>query len=256
MNYSKSIKLLTALLLFSFTIISCSDDPASVDEDPPEFPSFEHISPDLSYFEQDIPTESPAYFAATYANSFSYVSQLGSVYSSMFYEADRDAGNYEDGVWTWEYEYNWQGVSGSIVLKMEQFENESHWSMTWSYSGNGQEVENYTVVEGTLANDNSYGSWKFNDLDQETGEHYPIMETSWERISDTESEIITDIYEEGDSVANYRYEQDGVEHTITMNTQNEDNNIIIYWNEETGNGYYQEGSEQRCWDADFQETEC
>lgn len=252
----KTVKTLLPILLLSFIIVSCGDDPASVEEDPPELPTFENISPDLTYFDQNIESSSPAYTASVYASSFSYMSQLGTIYSSYFAEADRDEAEYDDGTWTWEYNYSWAGESVTIVLESEELENEIRWSMTWSYSGENENVENYTMVEGTMALDESYGSWKFNDLDPETGEHFALMETTWEVESETSGQIETVIYDGATAQGTYLFEWDGAEHTITFSSQNEDETIVVYWNEETGNGYYQDSEGQKCWNSDFEEVAC
>lgn len=252
----KSVKYLLSFFLLSFVITSCGDDPASVDEDPPELPTFENISPDLTYFDQEMPSSSPAYTASAYAASFSYMSQLGTIYSSYFAEANQEEADYQDGTWVWEYNYNWAGESVTIVLESEERENEMYWSMTWSYSGSEQDIDDYTMVEGTIALDESSGSWKFNSIDAETGEHYTVMETTWQMDSETAGQMETVMYDEGTPTGTYLYEWDGAEHTMTFTSQSSDETIVVFWNEDTGTGYYQDGSEQKCWNADFEEVAC
>lgn len=257
MRIQQYLTLFVLIAGLSLTAISCSDDPSSTpDEEPPEMPTFENIQPELSYFEANISTDSPAYIASVYASSFSAISQMGMGYTTFFAEANREEADFEGGTWVWEYSYNWEGESVQIVLESEERANETYWSMTWDYDGSDSSFEDYTMVEGTVAHDGLSGSWRFNTLDEQTGEHWPLLETTWNWQSETRGEIKTEFYEEGDLQATYTFVQDGPEHTLTMVSESEDNDIVIYWNEDTGNGYFQEGEEQKCWDETFEEVEC
>ncbi|WP_103664793.1 hypothetical protein [Gracilimonas amylolytica] len=263
-NYT--IRLFTVTLLLSlFVWTSCgSDDPVSgMDEDPPAIPTFEDAEPDLSYFMDNNPklqTTNNFYDGKSYALGLMTFSQFGQIYSSFFSSADTEEAEFDNGVWTWTYSYAYEGESISIVLTAQELTDSIRWEMNWSYDdGQGNSFEDYTMIEGTMANDGSYGDWTFNSLNPDTNTEEPLMTSEWTRSGDDQFELETRLYgdsgQEGEEF--YTFVQDGTSFDMTYTYGTE--NIYIHWDTSTETGYYQIGNDsgnRYCWDSQFQDVSC
>ncbi|MDR9418456.1 hypothetical protein [Gracilimonas sp.] len=183
----KTAKLLSLLIVLSLLLNACGgDDPASTDDgDPPQFPEFENIEADLSYFEnnsQSLNQENTANFSEAYfyATGLSAVTASGLFYTSFFSSANQSEAEFNDGEWRWEYSYSYEGESVSIVLTSREVGDNILWEMTWSFDdGQGNSFEDYTMIEGSTAKDGSSGSWTFNSLNPDSNQEEPFMETNW-----------------------------------------------------------------------------
>ncbi|MEX0722188.1 MAG: hypothetical protein WD059_16030 [Balneolaceae bacterium] len=255
-------KLLLLTLVYSLFAVSCGNDPASsTSEDTPEFPSFEQTQPDLSYFD-NTPQKSEAhldtenyYMAQSYAVGLSGVLMLGQFYSGFFQGADPNESDFRDGSWVWDYTYSEQGVSANILLVATDTGNSIEWTMTMSYDyGDGEAVEDYTLIEGSVAKDESSGTWTFNSLDA-SNEEIPALVTTWTQASEDEKEINIDIYDETELSGTFNYQENGSEFTLSL-SENVEDDITIFWDTDLMIGYLQVGSERSCWDSDFQSVAC
>jgi hypothetical protein len=266
MKYSNTIKLSSFLLIFVLFLTACGDDPASsVNEDPPEFPEFENIDADLSYFEQNSESTNQentsnfteAYF---YATGLSTVTASGLFYTAFFNSANQSEAEFNDGIWRWEYSYSYEGETASIVLTSQEIGDNIVWEMNWSYDdGQGNSFEDYTMIEGSVAKDGSSGSWRFNSLNPDNNQEEPFMETTWERSGDENFESTTEFFGEGAGVQTYTYTQNGNVFDVTYNDTGSDNNIYVHWNTSLQTGYYQEGTgtaERYCWNDSFTNVDC
>ncbi|SMO89285.1 hypothetical protein [Gracilimonas mengyeensis] len=264
MRLHLSAKLFILLLTFSLVSVSCGDDPSSSgpDGEPPEFPSFTSIEPDIAYFEDNNPQKAAKVTvenfneAKYYALSMSTITMLGNMYSGYFSATNESEAEYEDGAWVWDYNYSAQGQSISIKLTAEETSSEILWTMDWSFDdGQGNVVEDYTMIEGAVSKEGDSGQWTFNELNEDTSQETPILTTNWTKEDESAVTIVSEIYAEGTVSSTYNYSQNGSEFTISM-TDSSGDDILVFWEEGAG-GYYQVGAEQRlCWDADFQDVEC
>ncbi|MEX0724468.1 MAG: hypothetical protein WD357_09835 [Gracilimonas sp.] len=266
MKHANTIKLSSLLVIFALFLSACGDDPASSnDEEPPEFPEFENIEADLSYFEENsqiIGQENYGNFTEAYysALGLSSITASGVFYTSFFNSANQNEAEFNDGEWRWEYSYSFEGESVSIVLTSRDLGDNVVWEMNWSFDdGQGNAVEDYTMIEGSIAKDGSSGSWTFNSLDPETNNETPFMETTWERSGDDSFESTTEYFGDGDDVVTYTYVQDGDLFDVTYSGSNIDANVYVHWNTSLQNGYYQQGNDdnnRNCWNADFTDINC
>lgn len=262
MNYLKTPKLLALMLVLSLTITSCGDDPVSGNEEPPEFPQFNQIEPELSYFENNnAPSDtSHFFFAKNYAIGMGSVSAIGQIYSGFFTELDKSDAEYKNGTWIWNYSYSYQGESIDITLKAEDDGVRVFWEMLWSYEGEGQSFTDYKVLEGQVAHDGTSGSWTFNSLNPETQEVLPVLVTNWTRAGEEEVEIVTDFYNaEGRKTDTYTFYRNSNEFHVVYESSNQENNITVFWDTEAETGYYELGSdsgERYCWDSNFENVNC
>lgn len=266
MKYTNTIKLSSLLIIFALFLTACGDDPASsVDEDPPEFPEFENIDADISYFEQNSQStnqENTGNFtdAYNYALGLSSVTTSGVFYTSFFNSANQGEAEFNDGEWRWEYSYSFEGESVSIVLTSREVGDNIAWEMTWSYDdGQGNSFEDYTMIEGLAAKDGSSGSWTFNSLNPDSNQEEPFMETTWERSGEDNFESTTEFYGQGSGIDIYTFTQNGDDFDIVYSGSNSEDNIYVHWNTSTQTGYYQIGTDtanRYCWNESFTNVEC
>jgi hypothetical protein len=262
MNKSRVIKLFSLLLLFSFTAISCGDDPVSAKKDPPTFPEFSNIQPDLSYFENNNPQKAATYTnfyaGASYALGLSAISSFGTIYAGYFTGADNEDATYKDGQWVWEYQYGYERAMVKVVLTAKDTGSFTEWAMNWSFDdGQGESFEDYTMIEGKTANDGTSGSWTFNaQAPENSSAEVPFLKSDWTRESDTKMTITTKMYNDAGGVdVVYTFSQDA--NDFSASVEDNDGKIIVVWNTDTMTGYYQNKVGERfCWDENFQDVAC
>lgn len=259
MNLKKGFSFVVLMLL----IISCSDNSSSPDSEgeAPTLPSLDAIQPDLSYFTENNPqkakqTANNFNAAKTLATSLSFYASYGQFYGAFFQSAGQSNAEFQDGSWVWDYTYSYEGESVSVVLTSRETGNDFLWDMTWSYQGNQESFDDYTVIEGRTAKDGNSGSWTFNSLEPNSSNEIPVLITEWEKESDTEVSTSTKIYDSGQEVASFGYSQNGSAFNMTVNDLENQSESIISWNTDTMTGYYETDGEQKCWDSNFQDTEC
>ena len=262
MRNSKVTKLFSLILLFSFTVISCGDDPASSNSEPPVLPEFENLEPDLSYFESNPPENSnsnysEAYYYGLSLGSIAFTSQI---YLGFFSLAESEQADFNSGEWVWSYDYSYEGESVSIRLTAEENGNFIDWKMYWSYDdGQGNAVTDYLMVEGSIASDGSAGSWTFNTLNPDTNEEEPVLTSEWTSSGEGNLELETDYYDSGSIVTTYTYTQEDNQFTVFYSDTNEENDVTVFWDDKALTGYYQLGSDsstRSCWDNSYQDVTC
>lgn len=261
----KISKLLLVLIAISLLLTACGgDDPASSnDPDPPELPSFQNVEADVSYFEQSPSKSANDNYnnAKGYALSLASISAYSNVYAGLFNTASNQEADYNNGQWTWEYNNSVEGQSATIQLVGQEVDDTMNWAMFISYDdGEGNSVQDYKIVEGQIATDGTSGSWTFNDLDAESNTEFPVLETTWERSSETNVVINMDFYDESQGqMHNYRYTREGSVYDMTFTGSSQSNNIYVHWETDVGTGYYQIGddqSERLCWDDSLADVSC
>lgn len=266
MRYTNTIKLSSLLVVFALIFTACGDDPASSNnEDPPAFPEFESIENDLSYFEQNSQAanqENTTNFteAYYYATSLSSVTASGMIYTSFFNSANQGEAEFNNGEWRWEYNYSAEGESISILLISREVGDNIEWEMIWSYDdGQGNSFEDYTMIEGMIAKDGTSGSWTFNDLDPDSNQEVPFMETTWERTGPDNYESTTEFYGYEGGIETYTYTQNGDVFDVVYSSSDSQNNVYVHWNTSAQTGYYQQGTDtanRYCWNETFTDIEC
>ncbi len=264
-------KSLKNIVLFGVLLglMACGDN--STGPDPSEAPSFpevqsEQAQPDVSFFENNQPkvfsdmpsTESTDnyYVARNWAISSSYTFAFAGSYAGFLMAGNENDVAYEDGVWVWEYSYQYENESVSLKLTAEDVPGGYKWAMYWSFNDGETSIKDYKVMEGTVSEDGSEGSWTFNTLNTDTNQEQLAYTSEWTVSSNTESTMTVQWYDDsGTTSFTANYDKNEPDHTMTYTNPN-DPDITLYWNTDTNEGYYQEGSEKRCWDENFADVTC
>lgn len=265
---NKHVNLSQIILLgffLGFITLSCSDDnSSSAGEDAPEIPStIVNVEPDISYFEQNNPEKASTsssgnydnYYSAKYmATSSVIIFTIFDVYSGFLESGMGEEAEYNDGIWSWNYNYNFSGVNSEMSLTAEMGSSSTHWALSWSYDAGEESIDDYIIMEGSVASDGNSGEWTLNSLEEDGSTEIPFLHSQWTIFSETKEELEVEILEDGSSVF---YTRSGSEYTIAMDFTDSDS-ITIYWNTSTSTGYYQEGdiNNRLCWDSDFNSVTC
>lgn len=264
MKQTKLLKLFSGILIMSFITISCSDDPASSNEDPPELPMSQMVEPDVSYFQDNPPQNNDSNYAEAYyygvgLGSFAFITQS---YLGYFSPANSEDADFKDGKWIWEYSYSFDGQSVSVVLTAEDTGNFVDWEMLWSVDdGQGNSFDDYRIIEGSIAKDGSSGSWTFNTLSSDSGDEVPALITEWSSSGENNLETQIDFYgdSDGELVSRYTYSQDENEFMVTLSEESENNDYVVFWDDQAMTGYFQTESDpntRQCWDSNYQDVVC
>lgn len=256
--FNRKIRLTAALVVLTVALSACGDSGTNASEDtPPELPNLEYSQPDVSYFQNNsvkAKSASPNYLAAqSIVLGFSGLNNIGQLYGGFISSAPSGEASFNDGVWEWTYSYSYAGASSEMRLTAEESGDATSWSLFWSFNdGQGNSVENYNLMNGTVQNDGLSGDWTWNSLDPETNTPIPVLTSSW--IADGESEHTVDVEVFGEDSGNVEstinFDQSGNDFMMVVNNAGTSSDIEIYWNPETGFGYIDEGTNERlCWDS-------
>jgi hypothetical protein len=260
------IKYIGFFVLFA-GLVACSDSNTGSDPgDPPQLPTVQsqEASPDLTFFENNQPKSvansshtSNYSDARDFATNNSFRFAYGQSYASFFSSANAQSPDFKNGKWVWEYSYNFEGQSLEIRLTAEDVSAGYRWEYYISYDdGQGNSIDNYLLMEGTTTQDGSEGDWTFNAIDPETDQERKAITSTWEVISDTESNMTVEYFDEsGNAVVTSMYEMDEPVHTLEYIFPNSDN-ITVYWNTDTQTGYIERGTDRNCWDSNFENVSC
>ncbi len=260
-----------AFLVLIVGLVACGDN-SSTGPDPSEAPSFpkvqnEEAQPDFSFFEQNqtkltdfalnaeenTDNYSQARQWVLYQSGMSFA--FAASYSSMFSNNNQEA-NYEDGKWVWEYSEQYENESISITITAEEVTGGYNWEMLMSYDDGETSIVDYRIMEGTVTEDGSEGSWTFNIQNPDSNEEQVAYKYEWTISSDTEKSMTAKWYNDSGNVAiSANYNANEPEHTMTYIYPNEPD-ITVYWNTSTKTGYYEQGVDKLCWDENFMDTTC
>jgi len=266
--FNRKIRLTATLVVLTVALSACGDSGTNTSEDtPPELPNLEYSQPDVSYFENNsvkAKSASSNYLAAqSIVLGFNALNSIGQLYSGFISSAPSADASFNDGVWEWTYSYSYAGLSSEMRLTAEESGGSTSWALFWSLDdGQGNSVENYNLMNGTVENDGLSGDWTWNSLDPESNTPIPVLTSSW--MTDGESEHTVDIEvfgEDSDTVETViNFDQTGNDFMMFADYANTSSDIDIFWNPETGLGYLQEGTDERlCWDsssATIEDVDC
>jgi hypothetical protein len=262
MKQSTILKFFSGILILSLISISCSEDPASSNEDPPELPEFQMAEPDISYFESNPPQNNNSNYAEAYyygvgLGSFATITQS---YLGYFSQANSNEVDFKDGKWSWEYSYSFQGQSVSVELIAEDNGDFVDWEMLWSFDdGEGNSYTDYQVITGSIAKDGSAGNWTFNALDPDSGDEEPALVTEWSSSGEDNLETQVDFYTDGALFSTYSYSQNDNEFMVSLSQESEQDDFIVFWDGDAMTGYLQTESDptsRRCWDSNYEDVLC
>lgn len=257
------------ILIFTFcfaAFISCSNK--STGPDPEEAPTIPQLQseaarPDVSFFQDNQPkeftgvanAETNNFYSAKIVASTLIVNHI-QFYSSFIEAARNEEPSYDNGTWEWSYSYSYEGMSVDMRLTAQDTGGQTDWALYWTLESEEVSFEDYRVLEGTVNNDGTEGSWTFNTLAPGSNEEIPAISYTYQITSDTEKTVTAEYFDEsGVVIGTMNYEEDQPDYLLTITNSGSDD-VMIYWNTETNEGYFQEGSEQRCWDSNFQDVPC
>ena len=264
-TYTKYLLFISLLLL----LIGCgSDDTTGPDVGKaPELPTVlnSQAQPDVSFFQENQPQNSA--ITASETTNYSTAQALatsgiglfgvGQIYSGFVTPAQQADPDFQDGRWAWEYSYTFEGQTAELRLTAEEVTGGFDWEMFISFDdGQGTAIEDYKVLEGTTNESGSEGTWIFNALDIESNQETKAFTSSWTVTDDSQKNSAFEAFDEnGSVVATGLYNQDTPEYTLSL-TFSDSDDLSIFWNTETNEGYIQEGTLTQCWDEQFQNVDC
>ena len=255
------IKIAGILLAFlTLSIVGCSDSSTSADQpEPPAVPEALPAKINSTVFDNNNPVgqdfalfnEASAY-AETAAAQINNGTVLGQAYLDFTSSAES---KFEDGTWTWSFSSSQSGFDVSVRTTAEELQNAYEWNVYVNGSFNGETVDEFSFLSGTVSKDGGNGNWRYfspGNNDQ------PILEYQWEVIDENNSSFST-IFSglSGNDQQKIDYFQDGADNTLTYTGFDSIPDVEVYWNSESGTGYIdKEGEDRRCWDESFTETSC
>lgn len=261
-----------AFIVLIVGVVACGDN-SSTGPDPSEAPSFPEVQsdeaqPDFSFFETNQPkiadlATKVAGDTANYYQARNWVLfqsgltfAFASGYSGLLTENSREDAEYRDGKWVWEYSEQYENESFSITVTAEETSGGHNWELLMSYDDGETSVEDYLVMEGTVSQDGSEGSWTFNLLNPDSNNEQIAYKYEWTITSDTEKSMTASWYDDsGNATLTASYDANVPEHTMRYTYPN-DPTVTVYWNTSTKTGYYEQGSDKRCWDENFKDITC
>lgn len=252
---AKKLYKIAALLIVAVSLSACGDSGTGAEEgNPPQVPDLEYAQPDFSYFQNNTVQGKSAsnnyLMAQSFALGISGVTSLGQIYGGFLNSAPQNEASLNDGVWEWTYSYSYMGASSEMLMTAEESGGATNWAIYWSFDdGQGNSIQNYNVMNGTIENDGLSGDWTFNSLNPETNSSVPVLTSDWIADGEGEHAIDIEIYDEDTSsietVINFDKTGDEFLMTASGNSTTE-----VFWNPETGLGYVQQGtSAPLCWDS-------
>lgn len=237
---------------------NCSDDSStgSEPEDPPEIPEATPVEIDDSIFTDNTTgEEAPAFLEAELSvqTADETITSAASMSSLYLGSAQGTEPVFEDGMWVWEE----TAPDGSLTIRntSEEVAGGVEWNLYISGNWDGEEsLNDFNILSGFVSDDGMSGSWTFHNPGFPNASYW---EYTWEKSSDTEFTFSSSINDpEEDTSFGVNYKRDGDVNTLNYSGFDAMDDIQIYWNGSTGEGYIDENGDRRCWDDSYQETAC
>lgn len=250
-------------------LAGCGDNGTGSGEDPGQPPVVPDLSvkaqPDISFFKENSPQKTSSNtvnatsnfsMAKTYVLGWSSFFTIGQSYGTFFNQAKTEEATFNNGVWVWNYSYNYEGMSAEYRMTAEEMAGSVKWAMSWSFSDGQTTVEDYRIVEGTVSNDGNHGDWTFNSLNPDNNQEVPVITSTWDITSDTQKTMNLQFFDENGAVTTtVDYEANVPNYTMTF-TSDGSGQTVVTWNDETNIGSISEDGTTQCWDQNFQDVPC
>lgn len=261
--YTKS--LIPGLLVVLF-LTSCGDKGTGVDAgEPPDTPSLEAAQPDVSFFKNNSPQKASGdeiqetthfYSAKNTVISASWFFAIGQIYSSLFNDVNYDEAEFNNGTWEWSYTSSYQHLMAEYVLTATEKASSTTWAMSWSWDNGESKVTDYTIMEGTIADDESEGNWTFNSLDTDTNQEVTYLKSSWKQTSNTKKDLTLEVFDEtGAIITTVTFSVDASVYRLVFSYEGK-SDVIVIWNSETNIGSITQDGTKQCWNENFQDVTC
>lgn len=256
-------KLIGVLLAFTtFSLVSCSDSSTSADQpEPPAVPEALPVEINSSIFDNDRPSgEEYDPFNQAWSETIRAEILISSgriLQGRSYLEFLRsNESEFEDGVWTWTFSSSQNGYDVSVRTTAEELPTGYQWNIYLGGQVNGENVSEFLFLSGMISNDESNGTWLYYTPDNS---EQTILEYYWE-VRDETHYSFSRIFRTGTSPENRQllhYAREGADNTLEYIGFFPFGDLEIYWNSETGTGYYdQEGEDRRCWNESYEEIAC
>lgn len=257
MNSSNTFSYLF-LIVISFTLViaSCSDDTtSSIDHEEPVVPEATPYVVDNSVFE-DAETEgetSAFQIAETLVNSASIIvlgiSNSGNTYLNL---VENQEPEFIDGLWVWEFTVEETGNSVTIRTTAEDQAGTTEWNIFFSGTiDEYEDLDEFRFANGVIGNDGLTGTWTYYSPENQQS---PVYTYEWIAESETEYQINSTYSFEEEAELTYQKEND--ENLLEFNGFDNESLYVVYWNSDTGEGYFEDGGERNCWDQNYQNVDC
>ncbi len=261
------------LLLFALTcilFISCSDDPSSFTDEPPELPPAASMDIDMSTLTESpqskssITTDDTDYFvqAVFRAGFMKKIIEAHLLIPKNLLEAAQDtvAQLNEEQQWEWSYQYSANTNNFDVRLIAERISSSA---VNWSFLVTAEhlDLEDHLVFGGTTQNEGAQGVWTYYGLKDSEEDDQKLSEIDWDIQGDSTQirlEILSDLSVAAGSYIDYSF--DGVLKTIEFYNADTDETTIIQWNVDTKAGYIIapdiNNGEKACWDEEQENISC
>lgn len=260
MRHLNISKYLSILCITLFTLAACSDSGTDVtNEIAPDIPDLTQGQPEFDFFKGKVNSELAKAagtnfdFAATLTASVEAImTSFSTLPVSFTASAEGIDASFEDGIWTWNYTYGQAGASITIRLTAEIKIAQTNWAMYISATNGEESFDNYKFMDGFVKNTSNAGEWNFYSFEEESSTE--VMKYTWDIESETNATFT--ITFEDTSFEGLTYVKATPDNTITLIDANA-SNTVIYWNSETGTGYYQVSDVASvCWDESGNNIAC
>ena len=260
---------LLTLLGAAFMVLSCSDDPSSVQEQPPELPPASSMEMDFSTFEsQKAKSQSEVKTIENFSRAVGAALVMKTVVdvnliiprALLTAAANADAELNEDGEWEWEYTRTVDGNDYGVRLVATSVAEDS---LNWDcYVTNTQlGVENRLFFSGTTGEEGTNGTWTYFSLRSPETEQ-EVSQLDWAVNGEDDVELRLEVLTDRNGYAGdyIEYTFDGTLKTATYYDESDDETTEIQINIQTNVGYFispdYNNGQQACWDEDFQDIAC
>ncbi len=250
-NYKRSF-----LIILSVAFIfagACGGN--STEDMPPSIPDLSQARPSFEFFKGKVigsaPDDNYQLARSLTVAMEAVITGFSSLPDGFLSSAENENASFNNGVWTWEYSASGGGESISIRLTAEETNSQVNWAMYLSLSTPEISFENYKFLDGNVKDDGNEGEWNFYPFQQESTN--PVMTYDWDIASETEA-TFTITFSDA-SFSSIEYAKNSPDNTLTITDAN--HTTVIYWNETTGEGYYDvTGGNRVCWDSNSQNVAC
>lgn len=260
-NHSRVLLLLLTLSLMAY---GCGDDDDNAtgpeDPDPPELPSFSGIQPDTDFFSANTEdtSQSDVYYEAwIFIENTAEPLLAIRTFADPFIERAMEEGyeDYEDGVYVWIFAHSEQGEDYEVRLEAEDNGPEIGWELYISTEDG--DLDDMRFMNGTTSEDGSQGEWNIYDFESDADN--ALMTYDWALDEEDNLSISYLIFDSESDLENYvsmEYEENADEHVLFIESEEDDYEYEVGWNETTNEGYVNSSGDVRCWDENFEETDC
>lgn len=168
---------------------------------------------------------------------------------------------YKEGQWIWE----WNTLLPRIMdmkLTAKKTDEQTNWELLESFTVPNLVVENRKRFSGYVNNDSTMGEWVFFDYYTEADYSEPKMQINWTHLDNSNFTLDVSVTDfdffliNGFVYSKFTMMKNSPENRVLL-TRYDSQEYEVYWNEDTGTGYYKEGGKPKvCWDEDYLNTPC